>query len=155
VWTRTLGIQVETESQEFKTFLKDTVNGQYDVARYGWAGNFPDPEAEFLPIFRCRSPDNRPKFCSAEYDQLLARAGAASDRAERLALARRAEKLFMDQAAIIPLYVYTQKSLRKPYVRDMAVNPVAMIPFRRIWIDPDWKAHPPGAPRARAQEAAR
>ncbi len=139
VWTRTLGIQVETESQEFKTFLKDTVNGQYDVARSGWAGNFPDPEAEFLPIFKCKSPDNRPKFCNAEYDALLARAGAAHDRVERLALARRAEKILLDEAAIIPLYVYTLKNLRKPYVRDLAINPVAMTPFRKAWIDADWR----------------
>jgi oligopeptide transport system substrate-binding protein len=139
-WKRTLGLEVDTESQEFKVYLKDTVNGLYDVGRYAWAGNFPDPEAEFLPIFRCKSPDNRPKFCSAEYDALLERAGATQDRKQRLAFAREAERILLDEAAIIPLYVYTQKRLRKPYVRDLAVNVVAMTPFRRVWIDPDWQA---------------
>jgi oligopeptide transport system substrate-binding protein len=141
-WSRAFGIQIETESQEFKVYLKDTVNGLYDVGRYGWSGNFPDPEAEFLPIFKCSNPDNRPKFCRAEYDELLDRAGATQDRRQRLAYARRAEELVIEDGAIIPLYVYTQKHLRKPYVRDLAINLIAMTPFRRVWIDPNWRARP-------------
>src|SRR5262249_23889854 len=49
VWRKNLGLEVDLEVQEWKTFLKDTVNGEYDLARMGWIGNFPDPEAEFLP----------------------------------------------------------------------------------------------------------
>ncbi|HKE13676.1 MAG TPA: peptide ABC transporter substrate-binding protein [Kofleriaceae bacterium] len=154
VWQRTFGLEVEIEAQEFKTFLKDTGNGQYDVARSGWAGSFADPEAEFLPIFKCRSPENRPGFCSAEYDALMARAGAARGRKERLAFARQAEQILLDQAAIIPLYVETQRNLRKPYVRDLAVNVVGMAPFRRVWIDPDWRSHA-ARPEARAERETR
>jgi oligopeptide transport system substrate-binding protein len=143
-WQRTLGLEADIESQEFKTFLKDVAAGAYDVARSGWIGNLPDPEAEFLNIFRCRSPDNRPKFCAPAYDALLDRAGATADRRQRLALSREAERLLLEEAAIIPLYVYTQKHLRKPYVRDLAITATAAAPFRRVWIDPDWRARPEG-----------
>jgi ABC-type oligopeptide transport system substrate-binding subunit len=138
-WQRTLGIEVVTEVQEWKTFLKDTRGGEYDVARTGWQGNFPDPEAEFLPLFKCTSPNNHSKFCSSEFDALMARAEATLDRKQRLALARDAERVMIEQAPIIPLYVYTQKHLRKPYVRDLAINLVSQMPFRRVWIDPDWR----------------
>ncbi len=140
-WSSKLGLQVTLESQEWKTFLKDTVNGEYDVARMGWIGNFPDPEAEFLGNFKCTSPDNRAKFCSEKFDALMAQAEGTLDRKERLAIAREAEREMIEKAAILPLYVYTLKNLRKPYVKDLAINFVDQVPFRRVWIDPDWKQH--------------
>jgi oligopeptide transport system substrate-binding protein len=137
-WSTKLGLKVTLESQEWKTFLKDTVSGEYDVARMGWIGNFPDPEAEFLGGFKCTSPDNRTKYCSETFDGLLARAEATADRVERLALAKEAERTMIEDAAIVPLYVYTLKNLRKPYVKDLAINFVDQVPFRRVWIDPAW-----------------
>ena len=138
-WSTKLGLKVTLESQEWKTFLKDTVNGEYDVARMGWIGNFPDPEAEFLGGFKCTSPDNRTKFCSQTFDALMAKAEGTADRVERLAIAKEAEREMIESGAIVPLYVYTLKNLQKPYVKDLAINFVDQVPFRRVWIDPDWK----------------
>ncbi len=146
-WQRILGLEVNTDVQEFKTFLKDTVNMQYDVARLGWSGNFPDPEAEFLPLHKCNSPNNRTRFCSREFDELMARAEGVSDRVQRLALARQAERVMIEQAAILPLYVYTLKFLTKPYVRDLATNVSDNVSLRRAWIDPDWRKHAGGEAR--------
>jgi oligopeptide transport system substrate-binding protein len=140
-WSTKLGLKVTLESQEWKTFLKDTVNGEYEVARMGWIGNFPDPEAEFLGGFKCKSPDNRTNYCSASFDALMEKAAGTLDRKERLAIVKQAEAEMMQAAAIVPLYVYTLKNLQKPYVKDLAVNFVDQVPFRRAWIDPDWKAN--------------
>ena len=138
-WSTKLGLDVKLESQEWKTFLKDTVNGEYEVARMGWIGNFPDPEAEFLGNFKCTSPDNRTKYCSEKFDALMAKAEGTLDRKERLKIAAEAEHEMIEAAAIVPLYVYTLKTLQKPYVRDLAINFVDQVPFRRVWIDPDWQ----------------
>ena len=43
-------------------------------------------------------------------------------------------------APVLPLYVYTQKHLIKPYVRGYAINLIDQPPLWRIWIDPDWRA---------------
>ena len=45
----------------------------------------------------------------------------------------------VEAASIIPLYVYTQHHLQKPYVRDLAINPVDQVPLRKAWIDPQWR----------------
>ena len=107
----------------------------------GWIGNFPDPEAEFLGGFKCKSPDNRTNYCSASFDALMEKAAGTLDRKERLAIVKQAEAEMMQAAAIVPLYVYTLKNLQKPYVKDLAVNFVDQVPFRRAWIDPDWKTN--------------
>jgi oligopeptide transport system substrate-binding protein len=138
-WATKLGLDVKLESQEWKTFLKDTVSGEYDVARMGWIGNFPDAEAEFLPQFKCKSPDNRTKFCSPEFDRLMAKAEGTLDRKERLRITAEAERVMIQDSPIVPMYVYTLKNLQKPYVRDLAINFVDQVAFRKAWIDPDWQ----------------
>lgn len=140
-WRVNLGLKVELQSQEWKTFLKDTRNGEYEVARMGWIGNFPDPEGEFLPQFKCDSPDNRTKFCNPEFERLYKQAEATADRKKRLSIIKQAEKIMVEDAAIIPLYVYTQHHLQKPFVKDLAINPVDQVPLRKAWIDPDWRQH--------------
>jgi oligopeptide transport system substrate-binding protein len=148
-WKQILGLEVELESQEWKTFLADTRNGEFDVARMGWIGNFPDVEAEFLPNFKCKSPDNRTKYCSEEFERFMRLAENEPDRKQRLKWAWEAERTIVEDAPLIPMYVYAQQVLRKPYVRDLAMNLMAQIPFNRVWIDPDWE----NAPRAAGEAA--
>ena len=139
VWQKNLGIKVKLSSQEWKTFLKDTRNGDYEVARMGWIGNFPDMEAEFMPPFKCGSPDNRTKWCNDEFMKLYDQMEATMDRTERLALLYKMEDILMQEAPIIPLYVYTQHHLQKPYMRDLAINFSDQQPWRKAWIDPNWR----------------
>ena len=140
-WRKVLGLDVDLQVQEWKTFLADTNNGQYDVARMGWILNFPDVEAEMLPQFKCDAPDNREKYCNPEFDALFRKAEATFDRKQRLAIMREAERILVEDQPIIPFYVYTQQHLQKPYVRDLAMNFVDQVPFEKAWIDPDWRAH--------------
>jgi len=148
-WQERLGLRVELESQEWKVFLKDTANLEYDVARMGSIGNLPDPEAEFLNQMKCESPDNRTGWCSARFDELYRKAEAEPDRRRRLAYAREAEAIMLDEAPIVPLYVYTQHVLAKPYVRGLAVNLFDQQSLRDVWIDPDWRKAGPGPGAAR------
>lgn len=138
-WEKHLGLRVELESQEWKIFLKDTASGHYDVARFGAIGNFPDPEAEFLTFLRCDSPDNLTGWCHPEYERLYDEATREPDRRKRLDLLRRAEAIMIEEAPVIPLYVYTQHHLQKPYVRGLAINLTGRTNLRRVWIDPAWR----------------
>jgi len=139
-WQKHLGIPVKLQSQEWKTFLKDTTAGEYEIARMGWIGSYPDPETNFLLIFRCDNPTNRSKYCRPEFEDLFNRAEATADLAERQRLMYEAEKMMLEDAPIVPLYVYTQQHLRKPYVRDLAINLPDQVQLHDVWIDPDWKS---------------
>ena len=139
-WQENLGIEVEMTSQEWKTYLQATTAGEFEVARMGWIGNFPDPESEFVSIFKCDSPYNRPRWCNPAFERLFTQAEATSDRRQRLALIRQAEQILVEDAPLIPLYVYTQHHLQKPYVRDLSVNLPNQQAMFRAWIDPDWQA---------------
>lgn len=139
-WQEKLGLKVEMISQEWKTYLKATTAGEYEIARMGWIGSFPDPESEFVSLFQCDSPYNRARWCNQEFERTFREAQSVSDRKQRLALVREAERIMIEEAPIIPLYVYMQQHLQKPYVRDLAINLPAQPPLFRAWIDPDWRA---------------
>lgn len=134
-----LGLKILLETQEWKTFLKSTIAGDFELARLGWIGNYPDPESEFLTSFKCKSPDNRTKWCNQKFEELFKKAEATADRKQRLELIRQAEAVMINDAPVIPLYVYTQHHLQKPFVRDLAINFPDKPPLIRAWIDPDWK----------------
>lgn len=140
-WQRVLGLDVELEIQEWKTFLSDTKGGQFEAARFGWIGNFPDAEGEFLPMFRCDSPNNRPHWCDAEYERLMTEAKPIRDREARLVKVRAAEARMIEDAPIIPLFVYTQVHMQKPYVKDLYINLIDQPPLHEAWLDPDWRNH--------------
>lgn len=134
-WAR-IGLRVELRAQDFNSLLEDTRTGNYDIARLGNVGQIADTESEFLPLFRCGSPDNRGRYCSAEVEQLLATARGLRDRRARNAALARAEAVIVGDAPVVPIYVYTQKHLIKPYVRDYAVNLVGQPSLWRVWLDP-------------------
>jgi oligopeptide transport system substrate-binding protein len=105
----------------------------------GWIGTAPNPESEFVNNWRCTSVNNRPQWCNPAFDALLDEAAVTVDPVARLAKVKQAEALVLDEAAIIPLYAYTQKNLVRPYVRGYAQNLIAQPPLWRVWLDPDWK----------------
>jgi oligopeptide transport system substrate-binding protein len=138
-WEKVLGIDVVLEVQEWKTFLSDTKGGQYQTARFGWIGNFPDSEAEFLPMFACSSPNNRSKWCSPAFEAAMAEVKPIRDRKARLLKLREAERIMIEDAPIMPLYVYVQINMKKPYVKDLGVNFPDQPPLHEAYLDPSWR----------------
>ncbi|HTJ40653.1 MAG TPA: peptide ABC transporter substrate-binding protein [Kofleriaceae bacterium] len=137
-WQQVLGLDVGLESQEWKTFVKDTTDGQYQMARFGNIGSIADTESDFIVLFHCKAPSNRSRYCSPEFEKVYAEAKQIFDRKARNAKLAEAEKIMLEDAPVIPLYVYTQEHLTKPYVRDLPINFVDQVPLYRAWLDPDW-----------------
>jgi oligopeptide transport system substrate-binding protein len=137
-WQR-LGLTVELQAQEWRSLVADTARGNYQLARFGNAATFPDPATEYLELFACGSPFNRTGTCDAELDRQLAQIRATGDAAARNRLIYAAEQRIVGDAAIVPLYVYTQRQLQKPYVRDLGMNLVDQQPLYRAWLDPEWR----------------
>jgi oligopeptide transport system substrate-binding protein len=138
-WKQVLGLDVRIEAQEWQVFLADTRNLEYEIARMGWIGSAPDPEVEFVRIWRCGGANNRPQWCNPKFDALLDEAATMTDPRARLAKVREAEAIMVAEAPIIPLFAYTQKNLIRPYVRGLAQNYIAQPPLWRVWLDRDWK----------------
>ena len=143
-WRQVLQLGVRLEQQDWQVFLNDTRQLDYQVARLGWIGTAADPEVEFLRIWKCGAPNNRTAWCNARFDALLDEAATMTDPRARLATVRAAEAVLVDEAPIIPMFVYTQKNLQRPYVRGLPQNYIAQPSLWRAWRDPDWRHRPEG-----------
>nr|HEX4313970.1 peptide ABC transporter substrate-binding protein [Kofleriaceae bacterium] len=131
-----IGVDVELEAEEWNALLADTRDGKFEIARFAAAGSVPDTESDFLPLLRCGAPDNRGRYCNHELEWLLDAARAQPDRRARNATLRAAEGVALADAPVIPLYVYTQKHLIKPYVHGYATNLVDQPALWRVSIGP-------------------
>ena len=137
-WKKHLGLDVRLQSQEWKTYLQSTVDGDYEIGRLGWIGSFPSP-SEMMRIFLCEAPNNRTRWCNPDFEENFEEGLLQTDYQDRLESMRKAEEVLLNDAPIIPIYVYTQKHLQKPYVEDLAINFPDNVPHHRAWIDPDWR----------------
>jgi oligopeptide transport system substrate-binding protein len=72
---RNLNIDAVAYNQEWQSYLQSTRSMDYDIARYGWVGDYEDPNT-FLDIWLTNGGNNRTGWGSVVYDRLLE---AASD----------------------------------------------------------------------------
>ncbi|HEX3444670.1 MAG TPA: peptide ABC transporter substrate-binding protein, partial [Chthoniobacterales bacterium] len=82
MWKQELNIDVGIENQEWRVFMDSMNRLNYDVARYGWFGDFMDP-VTFLSMWRAGDGNNCTGWSNLTYDQLLDEAAQTGDPKER------------------------------------------------------------------------
>jgi oligopeptide transport system substrate-binding protein len=139
MWKENLGIDVEIKQQEWEQFLEfigPPPNDAIDAFRLGWLGDFVDA-FNFLELWGCDSGNNSTRFCSEEYDALIAQARATPNDEERFEIYRQMEEmLFGPDGAhpIVPLYWYTLGSLNKTNVEGWVPNILGQYDLTRVSI---------------------
>src|SRR5690606_20934750 len=103
MWKRHLGIHVQLRNEEWKVFLKNLRDGNFQIARFGWIGDYNHPHS-WLETFTSHSHNNWTGHSDPSFDALLAEAARTSDRAASMALYRDAEAKMVASVPRIPLY---------------------------------------------------
>ncbi|WP_411751644.1 ABC transporter substrate-binding protein [Serratia sp. (in: enterobacteria)] len=115
MWKKNLGAQVTLQNQEWKTSLQSRHEGQFDVARATWCGDYNEPSA-FLNMLLSNSSNNTFFYKSPAFDALMASTLQAPDAAARSAIYQQAETLLDKDSALIPVYYRVSARLVKPTV---------------------------------------
>ena len=58
MWQKYLGINVELVNQDWKVYLSREMNGDFQVSRAGWIGDYEDPNT-FLDLMRPNRGNNK------------------------------------------------------------------------------------------------
>jgi oligopeptide transport system substrate-binding protein len=116
MWKSTLGVNVQQQNQDWKTFIQTRHNGNFEMARDGWVADF-DSVTAYTPIYACSSDENNSHYCNPAYDNLVNQAGKSLDPATRTKLYQQALNIAMNDYPDIPLFQYTYTRLVKPYVK--------------------------------------
>ncbi|MFT6143648.1 MAG: ABC-type oligopeptide transport system substrate-binding subunit [Myxococcota bacterium] len=133
-WRQHLGINIELENREWKTYLKTVHAMEYDIARAGWIGDYLDPNT-FLDLWVTDGGNNETGWSNAEYDALIDAAGREPDPATRLDLLRQAEAILAVEMPFLPIYWYADVELRQPDVRGYHSNLMDQHPLQHVWLD--------------------
>ncbi|MEQ8409500.1 MAG: peptide ABC transporter substrate-binding protein [Gammaproteobacteria bacterium] len=137
MWASELNIMVTLVNQEWKVYLENQDNFNYDISRRGWIGDYVDPNT-FLDMYITDGGNNKTGFSDPRYDEIILReAPATLDRDARYELYREAETILMEAMPILPVYTYTTKHLIDPSVKGMPTNIMDHVNYKYIWLDPD------------------
>ena len=117
------GLVVNTVSTDRVDYLQRRSRRQFQVVRAAWIGDYADATVFLnLMLSQAGPPRNDAGFRSAAYDELLAKASVTIDPVERVGYLQKAERLMLDEYAIIPIYHYATKSLINGRVKGLVFN---------------------------------
>lgn len=109
--------------------------GDFAVADAGWFGFGPDPEYFTYLLLSGSTEINYGAYNNSAFDAKSAEAQRTMDTPKRMALFREAEAIALADDAIIPIYVYVNRSLVAPHVKGWVMNPHDFHPTRFLSID--------------------
>lgn len=133
MWKRELGISVNLMNQEWGVYLNSQNQRNFDIARAGWIGDYPDPMA-FVGLWTSTNGNNRTGWGNERYDALVDEAKRTGDEARRMLLLREAEQIFLQELPTIPLYFYSRNYLLDPRVQNWHPKALDNRPWKAIWL---------------------
>jgi oligopeptide transport system substrate-binding protein len=108
-WFHNLNVEVAAEKRETVTLE----GGSKHIFFMGWSPDYPDPDSFLRVCVRSRVPHWR----NETYERLLEGARRTSNQGERISLYQAADKILIEEGAIMPLTYYRYHLLVKPWVK--------------------------------------
>lgn len=165
-WREKLGLQFDLSGMEhlqFRDVYKPSLvdgklkPGNFAISRGSWYGDYLDVTT-FTDMFLPQSLNNTAVWVNEEYAALNRQARETADPQERFELLAQAEQIFLDEAAILPLFHYTNRAMNRPDVTGISKSPRNMIVIKNVQTPrstgPGVKASPSEGATSEPQETA-
>jgi len=129
-WKKNLGVDVKLENKEWKVYIEDLHQGNYQIGRMGWLGDFNDP-INFLELYKDKKGGNNDtNWENPKYKELLNQSSLEMDPTKRAAILADAEKILMDDMPIMPIYFYTQSWVQNDKVTGVIVDGLGNVDYK-------------------------
>ncbi|GAA0606163.1 peptide ABC transporter substrate-binding protein [Virgibacillus siamensis] len=116
------GLTVTINRQPYKSHLELEGNRKYDMSKWGWLPDYRDPMT-FLDLWVTDAPFNRTGYSNPEFDALIKKAKNLGHKPKkRWELLQKAEKILLEDAAIVPTHQAAAAYVKKPYVKHIIVR---------------------------------
>jgi peptide/nickel transport system substrate-binding protein len=97
------GFDIKIQATEFASALKLSEAGNMEAFILAWSGR-PDPDANLHQFVTCKGPLNDGKYCNTKVDEIIEKARAVGDTAERTKLYAEVAVLLDKELPIVYLY---------------------------------------------------
>ena len=118
MWSETLGVEVELKPMKWSDYLDLLEEDAPSIFQVGWCAYYADAHGFLGDLFHSDAAyPNHTNWSSSEFDDLIDQAAGSTDTTERTEWYAQAEDILVSQeAAIIPIYWYTENTLTQPYI---------------------------------------
>ena len=128
-----LDINVNLVNTDMRVHYQNLYKGDFDMGRSAFTVRYPDPY-DYLNYFRSDIHFNFSKYSNPEVDALLTQAYSEIDLQNRRQLLERAERIILQDYAILPLFTYGSYVLVRDHVKGVVRNPTDSFPSRYLSI---------------------
>ncbi|TXR51962.1 peptide ABC transporter substrate-binding protein [Reinekea thalattae] len=120
MWKAKLGVEATMNNMEWKTFLTERGNQNFEMARGAWCGDY-NEASTFLDLLRTTSGYNDGKYSNAEVDRLMDEAKTMADPSANYTAI---EQILAEEMPVIPVYHYAGNIMLHSNVKGWPVNNV-------------------------------
>ena len=133
MWKKNLGVNVELGNEEWNVYLDTLRESDFQIGRMGWVADFNDA-INFLEIYEHVGGNNYTNWHNDEYSNLLDKARKEADQTKRNDELRKAEKIFMDEMPVAPIYFDSNPFVKKDYVKNIELRTLSNLQFKWAYI---------------------
>ena len=133
MWKQNLNINVEIANQEWAVFQDTRHQGNFQLARAGWIGDYEDPMT-FLDLWTSYSGNNDAQWKVTAYDDVIEASKLATG-TDRDKLLYEAEQMIMDDLIVMPIYYYTHTVAVKEEVKNWFISSLGHFYFGEVSTD--------------------
>ena len=129
---KNMGIDVELNNQEWKTYLQRLKTKDVEIFRLGWLADYPDPD-NFMNMMASFSDNNHTNWKNTKFDELILKAMVEEEGPQRQSLYDSAQKILLEEEVVVfPIFSEVKHLLVSPRVKNYPMNVMSYILFKEI-----------------------
>ncbi len=127
MWLKNLGVKVEMKQVQFKEKLQLATDKDYDLNFAGWGPDY-DDAMTFVDLFVTDGGHNNTSWGDKKFDELILGAKKEADQVKRGQMMAEAEKILVEAAPILPIYLRYRNYTQADYVTGVVRNSIGADP---------------------------
>jgi ABC-type oligopeptide transport system substrate-binding subunit/DNA-binding SARP family transcriptional activator len=131
-WRENLGLDLEWHSVEWSVLFDQVKRRSPDMFTIGWAADYPDPDNFLRVSYHSRSI----QWQNRGYVELVEKARRITNQTERMQLYQAADKILIEEVALLPLMYSRQNLLIKPWVTKYPTSAINVYFWKDVVIEP-------------------
>jgi oligopeptide transport system substrate-binding protein len=131
-WQENLGVEIKWGTLEYAALRNELNRDPPPMFHTGWLADYPDPD-NFLRASLVRLET---RWRNEDYERLVEEARRVMDQGERMKLYRQADRILVEDSAIMPLTYHRHHILVKPWVSNLSIAMLGNPLWRYVTIKP-------------------
>lgn len=127
-----LGLRIDVVSVNWPDFLAGLAARRFPAYALYWGVDYPDPENLLWTLFGSDSPENYTGYRNDAFDSAMTEARETLDPQMRADIYADAQRILIEDVAVIPLFFDRQTTLVRPGLEGLDVTPMGVLRLETI-----------------------